>query len=79
MSSYSTYIIVPVKTYRNQVIQIAISGWRKPQSPEADVVESFVVDAESFVGVLYELVHGESRVVGLHYCVRYLVIEDNVI
>ena len=35
--------------------------------PEADVVESLVVNAECLVCVLHQLVDGERGVVGLHH------------
>ena len=40
--------------------------------PEADVVESLVVDAEGLIGVLDQLVDGEGGVVGLDDGVRHL-------
>ena len=45
--------------------------------PEADVVESFVVDAVGFIGVLHQLVDGEGGVVGLDNGVRHLGRRDN--
>merc|ERR1712087_760889 len=49
----------------HQVVQITVSGRRKLQSPEADVVESLVVEQEALVGILHQLVEGEHGVVGL--------------
>ena len=40
--------------------------------PEADIVESLVVDGVGLVGVLHQLVHGQGRVVRLHHRVRHL-------
>ena len=42
------------------------------RSPEADIVESLVIDAVGLVGVLYQLVDGQGGVVGLHNSVRNL-------
>merc|ERR1719223_2657277 len=39
---------------------------------EADVVKGFVIKGETLVGVLNELVDGESSIVWLDDCVRYL-------
>lgn len=49
----------------NKVVEIAISGSGELEGPEADVIESFVINAESLVGVLDELMDGKSGVVGL--------------
>ena len=46
-------------------------------SPEADVVESLVVDAEALVSVLHQLVDGEGGVVGLHHGVGHLGAGDD--
>ena len=54
---------------RNQMVQISIGGVGQLQGAEADVVQSFVVDAECLVGVLDKLVNGQGGVVGLHHCV----------
>ena len=40
--------------------------------PEADIVESLVIDTVGLVCVLNELVDGEGGVVGLHHGVRHL-------
>jgi hypothetical protein len=47
------------------MVQIAVSWCRKLESPEADIVEGLIVNAESLVGVLDELMNGECRIVGL--------------
>lgn len=39
------------------------------ESPEADVVESFVVEDHALISILDKLVHGQGRVVGLNYSV----------
>lgn len=56
----------------DEVVQIAVLGRVELERAEADVVQRFVVDAECLVGVLYELVHGESGVVRLDNGVRDL-------
>ena len=55
-----------------QMVQIAIGRVLQLEGAEAYVVERLVVDAEGLVGVLYQLVHGEGGVVGLHHRVRHL-------
>ena len=41
-------------------------------APEADVVESLIVNAEGLVSVLHQLVDGQGGVVGLHHGVGHL-------
>lgn len=41
----------------HKVVKIAISGGSKLQGLEADFVKSFVINAESLVGVLNKLMH----------------------
>ena len=54
------------------MVQVAVSGGSELQGAEADVVESLVVQGEALVGVLHELVDGESGIVGLHHGIRHL-------
>ena len=54
------------------MIQVPIGGRGELESPEADVIQCFVVYTEGFVRVFHELVHGEGGVVGLHNRVRHL-------
>jgi len=54
------------------MIQVAVRRSGEFQRPETDVVQSLVVDAESLVGVLDELVNGKSCVVRLDDCVGNL-------
>ena len=55
-----------------KMVEISVGGVGELEGTEADVVESFVVDAEGLVGVLDKLVDGERGVVGLHNGVRNL-------
>jgi len=57
---------------RDKMVQISVCGGGQLQGPEADVVESLVVDAVGLVGVLNELMDGEGGVVWLDNGVRYL-------
>jgi len=50
----------------DQMVEISISGGGQFEGPEADVVESFVVDGECLVGVLDKLMDGEGGVVGFN-------------
>ena len=49
----------------DEVVQIAVGGGGELEGSEADIVESFVIDAVGLIGVLDELVDGEGGVVGL--------------
>ena len=57
---------------RYKVIEVTIGRCCQLQSAEADVVEGLIVDAESLISVLNQLVHREGGVVGLHHSVRDL-------
>ena len=48
-----------------KVVEITVSWGVELECTEADIVESFVVDTESLVGVLNKLVDGEGSVVWL--------------
>ena len=54
------------------MVEVSIGRVSQLQGPEADVVQSLVVDAVSFVSVLDQLVDGQSGVVGLHHGVGHL-------
>ena len=56
----------------DQVVEVTVCGGRELQCPEADIVESLVIDTEGLVRVLDELVNGESRVVRLDDSVGHL-------
>ena len=56
----------------DEMIQVSVCWSCQFQGPEADVVQSLVVDAVSLVGVLNELMDGQSGVVWFHNGVRYL-------
>lgn len=45
------------KKSHTKVVQIAIARIRQFESSEANVIQRFVVNAESFVGVLYKLMY----------------------
>ena len=47
------------------MVEIAVGGGGELQCPEADIVESLVIDTERFVRVLHKLVYGEGSIVGL--------------
>jgi len=57
---------------RHQVVQIAIGRVGQLQGTHADIVQSFVVNAEGLVGILNQLMNGERGVVRLHDSVRNL-------
>ena len=48
------------------MVQVSVCWGGQLQSPEADVVESLVVDAKRFVCVLDQLMDGQGGVVGLN-------------
>jgi len=47
------------------VVKITICGCREFECPEADIVESFVVNAECLIRIFHKLMNGKGRVVGL--------------
>jgi len=54
------------------MVKITISWCCELKSSEADIVKSFVIDAENFISGLDELVDGKSAVVGLDDGIRNL-------
>ena len=56
----------------DKMIQVTVGWGSELQGPEADVVQSLVIDAVSLVGVLNELVDRQGGVVRLNNGVRYL-------
>ena len=56
----------------DQMVEISIGGSSELKGTEADVVESFIVNAESLVCVFYKLVNREGSIVGLNNSVRDL-------
>ena len=56
----------------DQVVEISVGGSGELEGSEADVVECLVVDDHALVGVLDQLMHGQSGVVGLHNGVGHL-------
>jgi hypothetical protein len=57
---------------RHQVVEVTVSGGGELQGSEADIVQGFVIEGEALVGVLHELVHRKSGVVGLDDSVGHL-------
>jgi len=51
---------------RDQMVQISVSGGGQLQSSEADVVQGFVVNNHTFVGVFNQLMDGQGGVVGFN-------------
>ena len=56
---------------RDEVVQVSISWCGELQSSEADIVQSFIVDAVRFIGIFNQLMDGQRSVVRLHNSVRY--------
>ena len=48
------------------MVKVSKSGLRQLQSAEADVIEGFVVEKDTLVDVLDELVEGKGCIVGLN-------------
>ena len=59
------------------MVEISVGRGGQFQGPEADIVESFVIDGEGLIGVLYQLVDREGGVVRLNNCVGDLGGGDN--
>ena len=55
------------------MVEVPVGGGGQLQGAEADVIECFVVNAESLVCVLDKLVDGQGCVVRFHHGVRHLV------
>ena len=51
---------------RNEVVKITVGGGGEFEGTEANIVEGLVVNAHDIIGVLNELMDGESGVVGLN-------------
>ena len=56
----------------DEMIQVPVCWSCQFQGPEANVVQSLVIDAVGLVGVLNELMDGQGGVVWLDHGVRYL-------
>ena len=54
------------------MVQVAVCGGGQFQGPEADIVQSLIVNAIGLICVLYKLVDGQGGVVGLDHSVGYL-------
>jgi hypothetical protein len=54
---------------RNEMVQVSISGSGQLEGTEANVVQCLVINAESFIRVLNELMDRQSAVVGLNHSV----------
>jgi len=54
------------------MVQVSVRRGRELERPEANVVESFVVDAVGLIRILDQLMDGEGTVVRLHDRVRHL-------
>jgi hypothetical protein len=57
---------------RHKMVKISVGGGGKLKSSKADVVQGLVIKGEALVGVLNELMDGESGVVGLHDGIGHL-------
>ena len=59
------------------MVQISICGGGQFQGTETNVIECFVVNAESFISVFYKLVNREGSVVGFDNSVTDLDKDQN--
>merc|ERR1711934_1209283 len=57
---------------RDQVVKITVGGGGELEGSEADIVESFVINAHNLIGVFDELMDREGGVVGLNDGIRDL-------
>lgn len=53
----------------DQMVEVTIGRGGEFQGSEADVIQGFIVNAVSFISVLYQLVHRQGGVVWLNDCV----------
>ena len=56
----------------DEMVEVSVRRSRELQCPEANVVESLVVNDVSLVSVLHKLVEGEGGIVRLHHRVTHL-------
>ena len=63
---------------RHQMVQVAVCRGGELQCTEADIVQSFIVNAVGLVGVLNKLMDGQGGVVGLNNGVRHLNYESGL-
>jgi len=56
----------------DEMVEITIGGGGELKGPEADIVEGFVIDDHALIGVLDELMDGESGVVRFNDGIRDL-------
>ena len=54
------------------MVQVTIGGGGELQGAEANIVQGLVINNHNLIGVLDQLVHGQSGVVGLHNSVGHL-------
>jgi len=57
---------------RNEMVQVIVGRGGQLESAETDIVQRLIVNAKGLVGVLNELVDGESGIVGLNNSIRNL-------
>jgi hypothetical protein len=50
----------------DEVVEVTVGGGRELEGPEANVVESLVINTEGLVGVLDKLVNGKCGIVRLN-------------
>lgn len=55
----------------DQVVQVAVGRGGQLQSTETDIVKGFVVNAVRLISVFYELVNGQSGIVGFDDGIRH--------
>ena len=60
----------------HQVVKVSVGGCGEFESAEADVVQSFIVNAVGFICVLYKLVDRQGGIVRLHHGVGHLRTEN---
>jgi hypothetical protein len=55
---------------RDEMVEITVGGGSELEGSEADVIEGLIINDHALVGVLDELMNGESGIVGLDDGVR---------
>jgi len=56
----------------DQMVQVSISGSGQLEGSEADIIQSFIVNAEGFISIFDQLMNGEGGIVGLDNSVGHL-------
>merc|ERR1711865_793403 len=55
----------------DKMVQVTVGGCRQLQSAKADIIQCFVIQKETLVGILHPMMEREHGIVGLHNGIRH--------